>query len=221
MAWREYTIAQELNLDHDEVCDHCGATYHVVLRAQSTGFSRSEKRARQHASDFLTMEAQSVIRLWHRCTHCGRYSRRHIEAMKAAYRIYRSNRRIAVGSCIFGAILFGSLPVAALMKGCLANAPMVVLVLSLLAAVCLVCAWAFRPMTHWRFTQAAGSVNNPQTVEKWLRSWRKYAPPALEAMQRGDRNILSADDPWEKIKRLQHKYDPIHPRWAKACTPWD
>jgi hypothetical protein len=111
MGWREYTIAQEMNFDHDEVCDQCGATYHVILRAQGRGSSSIEPWARRMASDILTMEVRNTLRSWHRCTHCGRYSGRHIETMKAAYRPYRFNRRVTVGCCVFGAILFGSLPV--------------------------------------------------------------------------------------------------------------
>jgi hypothetical protein len=70
-------------------------------------------------------------------------------------------------------------------------------------------------MAHWRFGQTVESANSPQTVEKWLRSWRKYAPAALEAM-RQDRNILGVGDPWLEIKHLQHKYDPINPSWVET-----
>jgi hypothetical protein len=205
MAQVQHTVGLEKNFDHDETCDHCGKEFHVILRAQGTA-QGSKRKAQKEAEKNLRMESQAMSKLWHRCTHCGYYSQRHLENMKDTYSTYRSLRIVGLVFLIIGAVSFGVLLVGAIVKSSV-TLPIYIL-LSLVFISCVFGAWYFRPKSKAKYEQAIDMANDPEIIRKWLENWQDRSPQLLTKMHSA-RNVSSVTDPYEELKKVQHKYDPV------------
>ncbi|MBN1900089.1 hypothetical protein JW926_02035 [Candidatus Sumerlaeota bacterium] len=238
MGYTLITTTNELKLDHERTCDNCGKQFRVVFRIFGKGASsyrhsillsllgsdNSRKSASIAETDALIDSFSQIQKkpCYHRCTHCGFYSKNDMEMIRVKL---RKSRKIWHGPfSLLGriALLSGTVTWWAFFLIFITFSQKYVkfkyIFLLFLSAFIISIGWYFynkhiKYLNKNKIESLLRNINNPEIIEKWLSNWKKNSnnlllPFLTHRRSDNDLNIFNRQMAYSKLYKLQHKFDP-------------
>ena len=219
------TITNELKFDHERTCDHCGKQFNVVFRIYGKGsssyrnsllltlFGSKHSKEAEAASKAETLSINDSFaqnqskQCYHRCTHCGFYSKNDIDIIQMRWIKFRRNQYAIIHFVSGLAIWFTMLVLFLSIRKKPTHFEEILLLLSPFIALLIV--YIYNKIHTKKVESYLQDVNNSGIVLKWLLEWNKNSTKLLSPfLTHKHLDLYQREKAYLELYNLQHKYDP-------------